>query len=350
MPSEIVFPAPNRAELRDATLPAVGEGEVKVRTNCTLVSTGTEGIAFARRFDEGTHWANYVKYPFHPGYACVGEVDEVGRGVTGLRLGDRVVARATHASHHVLEADRCFPIPDAVTDHDASWFAAAKIAFVGALAADLRLGASVLVIGAGPIGQMSQRWATAAGATDVIVADLVPQRLALATSGGATGVIAGDVDENRGLILGALHGRLPAVVIDSTGNPNAFAAALRTVADRGRVVVLGDTGSPSEQRLTPDVIIRGLTVIGAHDGHTMSDPRWNRDHEIYRLFFHLVGTGRFKLDGLNTHQFTPDACDEAYRLAETARESTMGMLFDWTTHAIAGQTPPVATAGLPTTN
>ena len=55
----------------------------------SLISTGTETICFARRFDPGTHWDHWVQYPFRPGYSTVARVEEVGEGVTGLQPGDR---------------------------------------------------------------------------------------------------------------------------------------------------------------------------------------------------------------------------------------------------------------------
>jgi threonine dehydrogenase-like Zn-dependent dehydrogenase len=98
------------------------------------------------------------------------------------------------------------------------------------------------------------------------------------------------------------------------------------VADRGRLVILGDTGTPSEQRLTLDVIRRGIHIVGAHDSH--DDGRWNLS-TITDLFFDLVRRGRFSLAGLNTHAFLPEQCVEAYALVTERRAETMGVRFVW---------------------
>jgi threonine dehydrogenase-like Zn-dependent dehydrogenase len=105
-----------------------------------------------------------------------------------------------------------------------------------------------------------------------------------------------------------------------------FESALGLAARYGTVVILGDTGSPSGQKLTPDVITRGLRIVGAHDGH--NNEQWN-DGTIVPLFFSLVKTGRFSLAKLNTHTFRPEDCAEAYGVANRDRASTMGILFDW---------------------
>ena len=304
----------------------LGPNDVRVRTRFSLMSTGTENIVFNRLFDPGTHWDHWVKYPFYPGYTSVGAVEETGTGVTSLKPGDRVGYRLPHRSGDVLPAADCFPIPEALSFEQAVWFSLAKITFHGAQAADYRLGDSVLIIGAGPIGQMGIRWARTCGAASIIVVDSVPNRMALAQAGGATATIVGGIDSVRDEVLKAGGGKLPRVVIDATGNAKVFSEALALAADRGRVVILGDTGQPGNQVLTPDVIVRGLTIIGAHDAH--STETWN-NATISDLFFKMAASGRFSLEGLTSHRFKPEQCLEAYTVANRDRASTMGILFDW---------------------
>jgi 2-desacetyl-2-hydroxyethyl bacteriochlorophyllide A dehydrogenase len=323
----MVFPEPGAVELRTEPLPEAGLGEVVLRTRLTLMSTGTEGIVFARNFADGTHWSDWVRYPFRPGYACIGEVEHT---CGELAAGDRVAARAPHASRLVIAADECTPVPRDLTDEQAVWFALAKIAFVGIREGAVRPGDRVLIAGAGPIGQMATRWAAAAAASRVVVVDTLTERLGLALAGGATAAIAGTIDGVRDELSQAFGGQAPDIVIDSTGNPAVLPGALRAAADRGRVVLLGDAGSPSEQRLTSDVITRGVTIRGAHDAYTVGDPRWDRDREINRLFFRLAGSGRFPLGGLVSHRFDPREAREAYELATAERHKTMGIVFDWT--------------------
>ena len=290
------------------------------------MSTGTENIVFNRLFEPGTHWDDWVKYPFYPGYTSVGTIVAVGPETPGYEVGQRVAMRAPHRSMAVVGADRCYPIPEALPFEEAVWFALAKIAFHGAHAGGLALGDRVLVIGAGPIGQMATRWAVAGGARSVTVVDSVPQRLKLALAGGASTVIERSITEARQEIIDANGGELPRVVIDSTGNAKVFEAALGLTASFGTVVILGDTGAPAQQHLTRDVITRGLRIVGAHDGH--NTPTWN-GATISSLFFELAVSGRFGLKGLNTHFFKPAQCADAYYVANADRANTMGIIFDW---------------------
>lgn len=325
MARRLVFEGRQQVRVEEFELPPVGEGEVGLRCLYSLMSTGTEGIAFNRSFEPGSHWDRWVRYPFHPGYTVVADVTSTGQGTTRLAVGDRVCLRLPHSSHGVARAEDCLRVPDGIDAELAPWAKLAQIAHVGAKAADHRLGDTTLIVGAGPIGQMAARWAVAAGCETVVVADRVPSRLALARRGGATAVIEGDIAGARRALEDASGGRLPRVVIDTTGNPAVLPQALEVTARFGRVVLLGDTGTPTQQHLTSDVVPRGLTVVGVHHTHGL--------HEldgVYRLFFALLLAGRFDMDGMNTHRFRPEACEEAYALANERRGETMGIVFDWT--------------------
>ncbi|HEX5322802.1 MAG TPA: zinc-binding alcohol dehydrogenase, partial [Capsulimonadaceae bacterium] len=305
----------------------LGPEDIRLITRYSLMSTGTENIVFNRLFDQGTHWDNWVRYPFYPGYAAVGRVAEVGRNAPYIVPGTLIAVRGGHASEHVIHHSSAVAVPEGISEQEAVWFALASIAFSGARASQCQLGDHVLVIGAGPIGQMSVRWAVANGAAKVAVVDPVPARLEMAERGGATAVISKTVLECKEDVLAAFDGQLPRIVIDSTGYADVFSWALELAAKFGRVVVLGDTGRPAGQHLTHDVIMRGLTIVGAHDSH--QNEQWN-NVTTARFFFDLVTRGRFDISGLNTHVFKAEDAYEAYSVANKRRGETMGIVFDWT--------------------
>ncbi len=323
-PRRLFFPAAQQVGIESFEIPNLAEGEVRVRTEYSLMSTGTENIVFNRLFDPGTHWDSWVKYPFHPGYCVVGTVEESCS--SEFAVGDRVALRSGHQSHSVVPAAKCTLIPDGVDFQDALWFALAKIAFHGALVAGHYLGDTVLVIGAGPIGQMAIRWARAAGAKTIISVDSAGERLKLAAKGGATATIASGIAAAKEEILKANGGELTRLVIDTTGNAVVFSQALELVKSFGKLVLLGDTGKPADQRLTLDVITRGLTIVGAHDMHETE--QWNA-RSITSLFLSLVADRRFSVTDLITHTFQPGECTEAYAAANRDRAKTMGIIFDW---------------------
>jgi len=327
MAKRFVFTGKQAVKLETFDIAAPGAGEVRVRITCSLISTGTETIVFNRLFDEGTSWDAWIKYPFYPGYASVGHVEQTGAGVKKVSEGDCVIVRTGHASHCVVPEAGVFKVPDGIEPCSAAWFALAKITFMGAKAAGYFLGDRVLIIGAGPIGQMSTRWAAAAGAESIVVIDRIASRLDLAVAGGATAVLGKAIEECGDDVRDACDGNLPNVVMDSTGNAHVFAHGLSFADKGGRVVIMGDTGSPASQHLTSDVIMKGLKIVGAHDIH--ETPEWTADR-IYGLFFKLLKTRRFNLENMNTHTFKGEECVEVYDMATNRRGETMGILIDWT--------------------
>ncbi|OGV53475.1 MAG: hypothetical protein A2X45_24390 [Lentisphaerae bacterium GWF2_50_93] len=326
MERRLVFTGKCQVGMEKFDLPEPKAGEVKVRTLTSLMSTGTENIVFNRNFDSGTHWDNWVKYPFYPGYTACGIVEKAGEGVTSVKAGDRVAIRRGHASAHVVVENECIAVPEKVSDEDVPWFKLAKISAMGAKVADLSLGKSVVVVGAGPIGQMAIRWCVAAGSYPIIAVDSVAMRIEMAKRGGVTHGIVKPLGEAIDEINSICGGEGPATVIDSTGHHQVFSDALRAAKKFGKVVILGDTGSPASQHLSSDVMSKGLHIVAAHDCH--ETPDWDF-RLISNLFFEMVRSERFALDGLNTHKYKPGQCAEAYRTANEKRGETMGILFDW---------------------
>ncbi|GAB3616347.1 zinc-binding dehydrogenase [Okibacterium endophyticum] len=321
----IVFESAETATLADVALPALQPGQVLVKTIVSVISAGTELTAFTQRFAPGTNWESYARLPFRPGYSSVGRIEAVGSAVDPVGIGQHVLVEAAHASHHILDADGCQFVPPGVDSEHAAWFALAQIAFRGFWNTETRIGGSVVVVGAGPIGQMVVRWASAAGLARIAVVDPVAARLTHALDGGADNVFGSALGD----VAAPLHiegEAIPTTYIDTTGNPHVFADVLRRAPRFGRVVLLGDAGDPREQRLTSDVLFKDLTIVGAFGAQVREG--WPNER-VRQLFLDLLSTGRFSLDGMISHRFRPEECQEAYELLAHSRESTMGAAFLW---------------------
>ncbi len=326
MAHRIVHLAKQHVELETFTPEPIAPGQVRVKSLGSLMSTGTETICFNRLFEPGSHWDGWVKYPFRVGYATIGHIVEVGEGVDASRMGQRVAVRVPHASESLVPQAEAYAVPDGVDTQDASWFALAKIAYHGVPASGFCIGQKLAIVGAGPLGQMATRWAHAAGVTKIIVVDTMEARLQMALAGGATDVIAKPIGQAKDAIWQICGGDGPDVAMDVTGHPAVLAPTLAIPRRYGQVTILGDTGTPSEQRLTMDVVIRGVRIVGAHDGH--NTPQWN-NATIIPLFFKMLAAGKITTRGLITHHFRPADVAKAFALASERRSETMGIYFDW---------------------
>jgi 2-desacetyl-2-hydroxyethyl bacteriochlorophyllide A dehydrogenase len=338
----IVFPRQGEVALLPFEPRLPGPDEVRVRTLYSLMSIGTETTILHRRYADDSHFARMFSFPqLKTGVQAVGRIERTGGAVTEFATGNLVYVREAHGSHQVLPACECSPVPEAVDPKAACWAGLAKTAFRAAWAAPFRRGGRLLIIGAGPVGQMAVRWSRAAGVAVIAVADLSPFRLQHAARGGATEVYCGTAAEHAKAIARIDDGRGPPIVVDATGNAAVFREALAAAGRFGKVVLLGDTGRPGRQCLSSDLMTKGLTIQATHDSHDRDG--WT-ERRVDRLFFACVRRGRFDLEGLITHEFAPEECATAYALAEASREQTMGILFDWTRQDAADQARNFATA------
>ena len=327
MPQRIIFPKRGQAALQEFDLPDMADDSVRVRTLYSLMSIGTEISILNRKYDPGTHYDRIFGFPqLKTGVQAVAEVEATGASVTDFAEGDRIYMRMAHGSHQVMPESLLSPIPDAVDSKSACWCGLAKTAFRAACAAPFDLGRQVLIIGAGPVGQMAVRWARSANTGLLAVSDLSERRLAHARRGGATHSLCGDVAGQLEEIGEMNGGTGPDVVVEATGSPTVFPGALAAAARFGKVILLGDTGYPDHQHLTSDVMTKGLTIQATHDSHDREG--WTQ-RKVDELFFASLIAGRFDVGGLITHEFSPEDCTEAYALAVERRGDAMGILFDW---------------------
>ena len=147
------FGAADELEVVDTPLPTAGRGEVRVRV---LASSVEYTDVVIRR-----HLYPWVQRrpPFAMGYDVVGEIDQLGDGVTGLQVGDRVAdltVLGSNAAYRTLRADRLTRVPAGLDAAEAatlilSWTTAYQLLY---RAARVRGGQRVLVQGAaGAVGQ-----------------------------------------------------------------------------------------------------------------------------------------------------------------------------------------------------
>ena len=328
MPQRIIFPERGRVALEPFELPAPAAAELVVRTDYSLMSIGTETIILHQRYAPETHFARIFSFPqWKTGVQAIGRVEACGAEVEEFAVGDRVFMRMAHGSHQVQSAAACSPVPDDIDPKSACWCGLAKTAFRAAWAGDFAHADHVLIIGAGPVGQMTTRWAHAEGLQDIAVVDMAEFRLELAERGGATQIHTGDIGNLIDEIRPMNDGQGPALVVDTTGNPAVFQHALAAAAQFGKVILLGDTGYPSQQCLSSDVMTKGLTIQATHDSHDRDG--WTQ-RRIDEKFFAEVAADRFDLSGLISREFSPRDCEQAYALADQQRDRVMGILYDWT--------------------
>ncbi len=208
--------------------------------------------------------------PFTPGAECVGTVVEVGGEVTRVRVGDRVIALpawGAFAEELTVDEARVMPVPRAVDDTIAAGLVLTYGTSHHALVqrAALQPGETLLVLGAaGGVGLSAVEIGARLGAR-VIAAASTPEKLAVCREHGATDAICYGDTPLRDAVKELLGGKGADVIYDPVGG-DLFDAAMRCIAWKGRLLVVGFASGRIPQLPVNLALIKGCSVVGVHWG------------------------------------------------------------------------------------
>lgn len=331
---QIVFTKPNTAELLVSELEQVSGTLVKVRTQFSTVSSGTERANISGDPNVSASGSADVPFPRISGYCSSGIVEEIGEKVTSVQVGDRVAMYwSTHSEYNLLEEDRLVKIED-----DSLSMQEAAVSFITTfpMAAirktRLELGESVLVMGLGLLGQLGVKLARVAGATPIVAVDPVKERRKEALRNGADFAFdpfeAGFAEKVKEVTDGGAN-----VCIEVTGVGAGLDGALDCMAKFGRVALLGCTrNSDFTIDYYKKVHAPGITMIGAHTiarPETESHPGWFTHRDDIKAVLKLVSGGRLDLKGMIKETHSPKECAEVYTRLVCDKNFPILVQFDW---------------------
>lgn len=223
----VAFTAPGQSELVPCSpdLKPLQAQEVAGRTLATVISAGTELAAY-------TGVASWAKYPFHPGYAAVFEVQDVGSGVTTFKPGDLAFCMGNHRSHQRVNAAQALPIPSGLSPEEAVFARMMSVTMSTLTTTNARPPACVLVTGLGVVGHLAARIFESCG-YEVAGCDPSEARRKIARQAGLRTVLpAVPVDDP------AYVDRVD-LVVECSGHEQAVLDGCRVVRRRGEVVLVG---------------------------------------------------------------------------------------------------------------
>jgi (R,R)-butanediol dehydrogenase/meso-butanediol dehydrogenase/diacetyl reductase len=203
------------------------------------------------------------------GHEFAGTIVDVGAGVSGWRVGDRVASLPYHACgtcERCLKGEGLFcaavkgmgygelpgayaeytrvsphsliRLPDSVSNRRGALAEPLSVGLHVARNGNIRPGAGVIVMGGGPVGLATAIWAKREGAECVVVSDLSEWRRGMARRLGADAVAEAGKEDPRDILM-ERTGREPDVVFDCVGVPGTINAAMQMAGLRGRIVVAG---------------------------------------------------------------------------------------------------------------
>jgi threonine dehydrogenase-like Zn-dependent dehydrogenase len=185
----------------------------------------------------------------------------------------------------------------------------------------VRMGDTVVVQGAGPVGLSAILVAKLSGARDIIAIDMHDNRLAMAKSMGATATISlkDSPAERRRQVYDRVSAQGPDVVVEAAGVLQAFPEGVDLTGNHGRYIILGLWGAIGTQSISPrDMTTKNITIAGA------TFPKPKHSHGALQLAARLQG--EFPLAELVTHRFS--IAGAAVALEATAKGAVIKAVID----------------------
>lgn len=264
--------------------------------------------------------------PTPMGYSNVGMIIEVGSGVSGFKVGDRVLSNGHHAEVVCVPKNLCAKIPDGVSDEDAVFTVVGAIALQGIRLAQPTLGECFVVTGLGLIGLMTVQILRANGCR-VLGLDFDAAKIKLARQYGAETVkladgqdpIAAAQDFSRG------HGVDGVIITASTKSNEPMQQAATMCRKKGRIVLVGVVGLELNRGdfFEKEISFQVSCSYGpgrydstyeeqGHD-YPIGYVRWTEQRN-FEAILDMMSSGLINSDDLKTKSFEIDNAPKAYDL------------------------------------
>ncbi len=338
----VVFTGDKEVEIRTLPDPHPGPGEVVIAMKASGLCGSDLRHYRAPKAERGDPANLKVA-----GHEPCGVIAEVGRGVTEVAVGDRVMmhhytgcractmcrigytqmclhgsvvygtgANGGHEDYLVCPAYTCVKMPEGLDfDEGAACACGTGTAFWALKRLNISGDDTLAIFGQGPVGASGTMFAKAMGAR-VIAVDVDRQRLELAQRLGADVCIDAGTQNPVEAIRELTHGEGSPATLDCTGRPEARINAVDSAMLWGRVCFVGE-GNTTTFDVSPQIIHKQLTILGSW---TFS---LNGLEEVARF----VVDRQVPLKELFTHRFTLDQADEAYKMFEAG--GTGKVCFTW---------------------
>ncbi len=322
----------NDVRLEEMPAPSISQDELLVRVDASGIC-GSDVM----------EWYRIMRAPLVLGHEITGTVVEVGKEVTGYKVGDRlfvshhVPCNTCHyclSGHHTvcdtlrstnfdpggfaeylrvpaINVDRgVFLLPDNMSLDEGVFIEPLACVYRGQRVAAIKPGLTVLVIGSGITGLLHIKLAAALGAGTVFATDINPYRLDMASKYGAQVIDAQDNVPERLMELN--DGRLADVVIICTGAVPAITQALASV-ERGGTILFFASPEPGVTVPLPvfDLWKNEVSVVNSYGASPLD----------ITGAIELINAGRVEVKDMITHRFGLADTGEGFKLVAGAGES-----------------------------
>jgi len=331
--------SPGKIEFRDVPVPETEAGKVLVR----MMRIGVCGSDI--HVYHGTH--PYTSYPVVQGHEVSGMVERLGERVSGLRVGDRVTIQpqifcgkcypCTHGKPHIcdelkvmgfqttgaaselflVDAEKVLKLPFEMSYDHGAMVEPVSVGVHALGRGGIANGMNVLVLGAGPIGNLTSQVAKGLGASKVMITDLSDHRLEVARECGIDMCINPKKKDLGAAVLEHFGTDKADLILECVGSNATIEQAVDVARKGSDIIIVGVFGDKPvvDMGLVQD---RELRLIG-----TLMYQK-----EDFRTAIELINTGTVKLAPLISNHFAFEDYLKAYEYIEKQKDRTMKVMID----------------------
>lgn len=324
----LYFTDTREVTVREEPVPDPGTEEVRVRTERSAISTGTELLVYRNEVPANVEIDETIdaldgtlSYPLQYGYSAVGTVTAVGADVDPGWEGRRVFAFQPHASHFLAAPADLVPVE--YGPRRAALLANAEAAANFVMDGRPRVGERVAVLGQGTVGLLTTALLAQFPLEALVTVDRHARRRAVSEALGADAAVDSTAAAAEHLGDGT------DVTVEVSGNPDALEAAIDLTGYAGQVVVGSWYGSKTARLELggrfhrSHVRVRSSQVSRVDPDHA---GRWDKDRRLGMVRRRLAG---IDTDRLITHEFPVERAGEAYDLLDETPEEAIGVLLTY---------------------
>lgn len=283
-----VLHKPGDMRLEQIPVPEIGGHEVLIAVKRVGIC-GTDPHIFRGTFP--------VPYPLVQGHEFSGEVVAIGHAVTTVKIGDRVTADinmscgkcfycrmgqklfcesikqigvhtdGAFAQYMKAPEANIYKIPEEMTWEEAAYIEPLACAIRGQDRANITMGSTVAIIGAGPMGLVHAQLSKMNGAGKVIISEMNAVRLAKARELGVDHVINAAEEDPVQAVRDLTEGRGADFVIEAVGAIPTYNQAFQMVRKGGTLVTYGAAPATATMEIKPfEIYSKELTIVGSYAG------------------------------------------------------------------------------------
>ena len=375
--------------VEDVPIPTPREGQALIKTEASLVSSGTERtvVEFAEKslvgkarsrpdlvkqvidkarreglLNTAQSALNRLDQPMALGYSSAGTIVALGNNTQGFKVDRRVACAgggfAVHAEYAVVPRNLLTPIPDNVDFESAAFTTLGAIALHGFRLAEPQIGESVAVIGLGLVGLLAAQIATAAGC-NVLGIDLDADRINLASSLGLEAVQREKTIDSSAAFTANRGFDVILICADTSSNDPVELAGV-IARDKARVVATGAVGLDIPRKVYYE---KELSFInsrsygpGRYDSsyeeggndYPLGYIRWTEGRN-FEAVVDLMAKDKLKVKPLITHRFPIEKATQAYDvITGKKKEPFLGVLLTYPESAEKAENSKIIRFNVPT--